>query len=335
VRPRRDSLKYIRACAAGGAATHTLVPPTPGPLAFAGTLGGDLGTMVMMGTLVAVPAAAVGLLYAGWTNRRMPEPMRAAADGVPPADAPGETRPLPGLLVSVLPIVLPVLLISANTLVGSMIADPGTGGLSGLWPALAPYTAIAGNANLALLLAAAIAMWVYVRQRRATRVEVEQMVEASLMSAGVIILITAAGGAFGAMLQAAQIGPAIQSMFAGGGAAGLLFLLLAFAVSSLIKVAQGSSTVAMITTAGMLSAMIAGEGGSGGPLPFHPVYVATAIASGALVGTWMNDSGFWIFSKMGGLTETETLRTWTPLLAVVGVTAMAATVALALLLPLR
>jgi gluconate:H+ symporter, GntP family len=70
-------------------------------------------------------------------------------------------------------------------------------------------------------------------------------------------------------------------------------------------------------------------------LPFHPVYIATAIASGSLVGTWMNDSGFWVFSKMGGVSELQTLRSWTPLSAVVGVTAMATTVVLALLVPLR
>lgn len=157
------------------------------------------------------------------------------------------------------------------------------------------------------------------------------MVESSLMSGGVIILITAAGGAFGAMLQAAEIGPAIQSLFAGDGRAlGLAYLFLAFGVASLMKIAQGSSTVAMITTAAMLAAMIS----AAGELPFHTVYVATAIGAGSLVGSWMNDSGFWIYTKMGGLTEAESLRSWTPLLVVVGVTAMAVTTLLALALPL-
>ena len=87
----------------------------------------------------------------------------------------------------------------------------------------------------------------------------------------------------------------------------------------------------MITTAAMLAAMIPGPGA----LPFHTVYVATAIASGSLVGTWMNDSGFWVFSKMGRVTEIETLKSWTPLLAVVGVTGMVTTLVLALLVPLR
>jgi GntP family gluconate:H+ symporter len=146
------------------------------------------------------------------------------------------------------------------------------------------------------------------------------------------VLITAAGGAFGAMLQAAQIGPEIQAMFGGDGRApGLTFLFLAFGIACLLKVAQGSSTVAMITTAGMMAAMIQPPA----TLPFHAVYLATAIAGGSLVGSWMNDSGFWVFTRMGGFTEVEGLQTWTPLLAVVGTTAMLVTVLLALLLPLN
>jgi GntP family gluconate:H+ symporter len=145
-------------------------------------------------------------------------------------------------------------------------------------------------------------------------------------------LITAAGGAFGATLQAAQVGTAIQALVSGGGGSlGIALLGLAFGVASLIKIAQGSSTVAMITTAGMLAAMITDVDA----LPYHRVYIATAIASGSLVGTWMNDSGFWVFSKMGGLTEMQTLRSWTPLSAIVGTTAMVTTVVLAMLLPLR
>jgi gluconate:H+ symporter, GntP family len=326
----RNYLKYLMAIAAGAAATHTLVPPTPGPLAVAGTLGVDLGTMVLVGLVVALPAAGVGLLFAGWVDRRMPlqtyPPLPAGEEG----RRTGTDR-LPGLMPALLPIVLPVVLISSNTVVVSMLSR---GGAPAFWAALAPYTAIIGNANLALLVSAIVAMGVYARQRGASRADLSEMVETSLMSGGVIILITAAGGAFGATLQAARIGPAIEATFAGGAhglGSGVALLFLGFVVASLMKVAQGSSTVAMITTAAMLAAMLP----QSGALPFHTVYVATAIASGSLVGTWMNDSGFWVFSKMGGVTEVETLKSWTPLLAVVGVTGMVTTLVLALLVPLR
>src|SRR5881394_1506775 len=304
-RTNRYYLKYLLAIAAGAGATHTLVPPTPGPLAVAGTLGVDLGTMVLVGLAVALPAAAA------------------------PA-----TEVLPGLVVSLLPIVLPVLLISSNTVVQSMTARPGAH--VALWLALAPYTAIIGNPNLAMLVAAAVALWVYARQRGVNRAALAAMVDTSLMGAGFIILIIAASGAFGVALQATGIGPVIERAFVGseaaaGMGAGLVFLFLGFGVASLIKIAQGSSTVAMITTAAMLAAMLPANG----RLPFHAVYVATAIASGSLVGTWMNDSGFWLFSKMGGVSELETFKSWTPVLAVVGVTSMVTTVVLALLVPLR
>jgi GntP family gluconate:H+ symporter len=325
-RTGRHYLKYIMAIAAGGVATHTLVPPTPGPLAVAGTLGIDLGIMILMGALVAMPAAAAGLAFAGWADRRMTITPAAALltsqDDV-------AARELPALIPSLLPIALPVVLISSNTITSSMTAAPGAH--SAAWQALVPYTAVLGNANLALLLSAMIATWTYRRQRRPRRGEMAELVESSLMSAGIIILIPAAGGAFGATLQAAQIGPAIQEMFATDTpGSGLLYLFLAFGVASVMKIAQGSSTVAMITTAGMLAAMI-----DGADLPFHRVYIATAIGSGSLVVSWMNDSGFWIFSKMGGASEVETLKSWTPVLVVVGATAMVMTVILAFVLPMR
>src|SRR6266516_4196436 len=326
-RTNRYYLKYLLAIAAGAGATHTLVPPTPGPLAVAGTLGVDLGTMVLVGLAVALPAATAGLLFAGWVDRRMPVVPTA------PAAAPPATEALPGLVVSLLPIVLPVLLISSNTVVQSMTARPGAH--LALWLALAPYTAIIGNPNLAMLVATAVAMWVYAR-RGVSRAALAAMVDTSLMGAGFIILIIAASGAFGVALQATGIGPVIERAFVGseaaaGMGAGLVFLFLGFGVASLIKIAQGSSTVAMITTAAMLAAMLPANG----RLPFHAVYVATAIASGSLVGTWMNDSGFWLFSKMGGVTEVDTLKSWTPVLASVGITSMVTTVVLALLVPLR
>src|SRR5256712_7191995 len=196
-RTNRNYLKYLLAIAAGAGATHTLVPPTPGPLAIAGTLGVDLGTMVLVGIVVALPAAAVGLLFAGWVDRRMPVVPRAPAAAV--AAEAAAPQSLPGLVPSLLPIVLPVLLISSHTVVVSMTARPGAH--VALWSALAPYTAIVGNPNLALLVAAGIALWVYARQRGASRADLTEVVDTSLTGAGFIILIVAASGAFGVALH--------------------------------------------------------------------------------------------------------------------------------------
>ena len=155
-------------------------------------------------------------------------------------------------------------------------------------------------------------------------------VEEALMSGGVIILITAAGGAFGAMLQAAQIGPAIESMFAENqNQGGVSLLLLGFVISAVLKIAQGSSTVAMIIASSMMAAIV-----SNSPPNYHLVYVATAVGSGSLFGSWMNDSGFWVFAKMGGLTESETLKSWTPALIVLSSSGLFFSILFSRLLPL-
>jgi len=191
------------------------------------------------------------------------------------------------------------------------------------------WTNFLGNPNFALLLSAAIAMWTLQLQRRPSKKEMAHTIEHALMSGGVIILITAAGGSFGAMLKAAGIGDAIQGLFGDAVVSGLPLLFFAFGLASLLKFAQGSSTAAMIVTSGMIAAMV-----DPSTLPFHPVYLATSIGAGSLVGSWMNDSGFWIFAKMGGLTETEALKSWTVMLVILGSISFAATVLLAIVMPL-
>jgi GntP family gluconate:H+ symporter len=326
-RTGKNYLLYLMAIAAGGAITHTLVPPTPGPLIMAAQLNVDIGVMIVMGMLVAAPAALAGLVFSHYVNRRMPIPMREVP-GVPTPEPLPEEK-LPPLWLAIMPVVLPVLLITANTVVDTMAK--GQPAESYLRTEVQPYAEVIGNANFALLISAAVAVFIYWRQLRPTAKQTEKMVETALLSGGVIILITAAGGAFGAMLKAAQIGPAIEKVFESSTGSGMIYLFLAFGIGSLLKTAQGSATVAMITGSSMLAAMI----GDGSSLPFHPVYVALALGAGSKVASWMNDSGFWIFAKMGGLTEVETLRSWTPLLCVTGITALTVTVVLAILVPLK
>jgi GntP family gluconate:H+ symporter len=190
--------------------------------------------------------------------------------------------------------------------------------------------AILGNVNFAMLLSTAIAVGVLKSKRKLTNLEVAKVVEVSLMSGGIIILITAAGGAFGAMLKAAEIGPAIEAVFKSGGAgqtSGVLFLVMGTLIAFIMKVAQGSSTVAMATASAMIAAMVP----SMDTLGYPPVLLATAIGGGALIGSWMNDSGFWIFVKMTGLTEAEGLKTWLPVVASVGVASAVISLVLAVL----
>jgi len=325
-------LKYVMAISAGAIVAHTLVPPTPGPLLMADQLGIDIGTMMLVGAICGIPTVIVGLLFSGWIDKRMPIKMRPQIVSQQPdtkADAASEKsiEELPGLFVSLLIIVLPVLMITSNTVVSYLAGRAGTkGGIQ----ALSEWTNLIGNPNIAMLASATIALLVFVRQCQPGKAGLTVAMEEALMSGGLIILITSAGGAFGAMLKAAQIGPAIQDLFSTGsqvGGFGLLFL--GFGMASLLKFAQGSTTVAVITVSSMLAAMIGGI-----ELAYNPVYLAVAIGGGGLVGSWMNDSAFWIVSKMSGLTEIEALKSWTVLLCILGCTAFIMSLVLSTILPL-
>ena len=223
---------------------------------------------------------------------------------------------LPGFTLAVLPIALPVLLITANTAAIAMnVRGP-----------LGEWTAFLGNPNFALLVAAAVALYGLARQKRSTLAELARPVNAGLRGGGIIVLITCAGGAFGGMLAKAGVGDAINDFAA---RMGVSVLLVGFLLAALFRVAQGSSTAAMITAAAILNPMI-----QAGVLPFHPVYLAVAIGAGSKVGSWMNDSGFWVIQQMSGLTETEMLKTWTPMTALMGTVAFTLALLASHILPL-
>ncbi|MEM9645009.1 MAG: gluconate permease, partial [Planctomycetota bacterium] len=154
----------------------------------------------------------------------------------------------------------------------------------------------------------------------------KDLVGKSLASAGGIILITAAGGAFGAMLRQAGIAPAIGAL--AEGVPGLMLLPLAFGVTTAIRTLQGSATVAMITSASVLQGLA-----QAGNLPFHPVYLAMAIGAGSKPVSWMTDSAFWIITRMTGMSEAQGLRTISPMSAAMGVAALLVTMVVAYVYP--
>ena len=315
--------RHMMAVMAGGAATHVFVPPTPGPLAAATALNVDLGLVVVLGIVVALPASLAGVAYARWATRRgtaVSDDASAttASDGGVEAVEPPALRPL-GLTLSLAPIVLPVILISGRTISAALEA---TGPVASTFELL-------GDPNVALFLSATIAVWLL---RRATGWDLRalgQLTEAALASAGTIILITAAGGAYGAMLARAEIGATLVEL---GTSTHLPILWLGFFVAALLKIAQGSSTVAIITTASLLHA--AYQADATGVLP-HPAYAVLAIGGGSLVVSWMNDSGFWIVGRLGGFTERQTLQYWTVTAAIVGLTGFVIVLALSWIIPLR
>lgn len=318
-RTQKNYMLYVTAIVAGAGIAHTLIPPTPGPLFMANELKVDVGLMMIIGLLIGLPTSFVGLLVCKIVNRRMDIPMRPYAGQIEPD--PLDENQLPPFWISFAPIALPVILISMNTATKALsVGEP-----------LSQIAAVLGSRDMALLLAAAVAMFVLVRYRKISLKDLAGRAETALMSGGIIILITAGGGAFGAMLREAGIKNWLEQLMGSQGqTVGLIMLLMAFAVAVVMKFAQGSGTVSMITTVSIFAAMDV----SPEVLGCNPVYLAMAIGSGSLVGDWMNNSGFWIFSRMGGFTETETLKSWTIVTAALGLIGLGFTMLFAYLLPM-
>jgi GntP family gluconate:H+ symporter len=225
---------------------------------------------------------------------------------------------LPSFGLAVAPVVLPVILIACATLANALKTH--------LPPAVVEAALLIGQKNVALFVAALVSVGVYLRQRGLKWTQTEDLVSGPLATGGVIVLITAAGGAYGGMIRFAEIGQAVQTVFAGSE---INYIALAWFIAAVVRVAQGSATVAMITAVGIM-ASLAGEQGFG----VHPLYIALAIGYGASVFSWMNDSGFWVFSRMSGLTQGETLRSWTMALTIISVAGLLQLLVLGALFPL-
>ncbi len=323
---------YVMAVAGGAAITHSLVPPTPGPLLMVDNLSGlglDLGTALAVGFLLGLPPAAIALLAAQRFDRRMDIPLREVAGSSHEQLEEVVRRDealLPGFLASLTPVLLPVLLIAGATLLETL----QRAAVIDLSDAMLGWVAFLGNKNLALFLAALFAALLLKRQKSLSLAGLAGRLEPALMSAGVIILITSAGGAFGRMLARVGIAEALREAAGDGALLPAALLVLAWGLAVTMKIAQGSGTVSMITASAMTAAIVGDS-----PLTFHPVYLYAAIGFGSMVFSWANDSGFWVVGKMGGLTEKETLLTWTRLLIVIGVAGLVEVLILSFLFPGR
>lgn len=313
-------LLYLLAIGVGASATHTMVPPTPGPLLMADQLGVSVGLLVLVGGAVAVPMTLAGLAYAAWIDRRIVLTNPPVIEEPASSDSEAAAN-RPPLAVASLPVLLPLVLITCGPLLATGDNERAS--------QFAQWLLLLTDKNIALLLAMIVSLLVCRAYRVAGRPPLSQQVEQAIVSAGAIVLITAAGGAFGAMLRTANVGDAVCDLFAvEAGSGGFALLWIAFAMAALVKTSQGSTTVALITASAMMQAL---RGDA--ELAFHPVYLCAAIGSGAMITGWMNDSGFWIFCRMGGITEREGLQSWTVIMVVMGVAGMATTLALATLWP--
>ncbi len=314
--PKKFSL-FLMAVIAGGVMAHSLVPPTPGPLFVAKELKVDLGIMMIGGIIVGLITVVAGFLYAIWANKKWDLPMRSTADTSNEdlqkfSDV--EQKDLPPLWLSLLPVLLPIILITGNTF-SDMTG--GEGSLSNIFK-------IIGDANVALFISAVASMLLLWRHGR-EKTQFGNYITEALSSAGTIILITAAGGTFGQMLQQTGIGSQIGNWAANEQMA---ILPLAFFITAAVRSAQGSATVAMVTAIGVISGTLTAG------LKFHPVYVALAIGCGSKIFAWMNDSAFWIITRMSGMEVKETIRFFSYLLVVMALAGLVVVMVLSQIFPL-
>ena len=328
---KKNYILYLMAIGLGATLSHTLIPPTPGPIAAALTLGVPIGTMMLIGTLVGALTVPFALLIASTMNRLMPNPeIHLTEEMEPPAEE--DESKLPSLSVAMAPILVPVVLILSATVI-DMLQKAEVIALKESVPALWNTLQVLGNPQIAMIIAALVSMGILMRIHKLSLIGLERRTETALLSAGLIILIVAAGGAFGEMLRTAKVGEAVKNLFhADGDLTGMMLLLVAFGVTAMIKTAQGSSTVAMITSAGIFSGVIFADGAAA--LPYNTAYLAVTIGLGSCVTGWMNDGGFWLFCRLGGIKETDALKTWTVGLVFLGLSGLMVVLVLSRLLPL-
>lgn len=311
---KRSMAAFATALSMGLYATHCLVPPTPGPLAGAGELRADLGAVIIWGLVVSVPVVAATFAFATYIGRRLPiEPpaIEAAADsGAEPARI--------GATAAFTPILFPVVAIALRS-VAELPSHPLGDGL------LRTTLRIVGDPNVALLLGVILAVAL---ARRAGTEKLGQWSGEALRSAGIILLITCAGGAFGAVLRQLPLAAGLQGVL-GALDLGAGNILWAFLIAAAFKTAIGSSTVAIITTASLVSPLLPALGLDP---PLARAFTTLAIGAGSMVVSHVNDSYFWVITQMSGLSINEGYRTVTVGSAVAGATGAAAVFLLHLVL---
>ena len=299
---KKSMLLYAIPLLAGLAITHAFIPPTPGPVAVADILNADLGWVILVGFIVGIPTAIVsGPLFGKFIASKIfvaaPESFQKKSE---------QQFPPIGLILLI--IGTPIFLIVCNTLLSSPISS----GMH-LSEKTIGWIQMIGHPFSALILANLMAWYFLGITRGVSKTALSKITSASLAPAGIIILLTGAGGVFKQMLITTGTGTMLANYFS---SIGLGLLPFAFLAAVCVRVLQGSSTVAMITAAGITSALITSPLGG-----FHTALLVIAIASGASILSHVNDSGFWLVSNYLGLSEKDTFRSWsvmTTLLALTG-----------------
>lgn len=300
VRGGRSLALYALPLLAGLSVTHAFLPPHPGPVAAAGFFGVSLGWIIVMGLICGIPAwFASGILWGRWIGARVHvevpgEHVQGTKDGA--------ELPAPGLPSVLLSIGLPMLLILGAT-------------FGNLWVPAGPLRDLlifTGNPAIALTIAVLLSMWLLGTRRGLSTAQLSKVTGDSLRPVGMILLVVGAGAFFGAVLAATGVGQAVADSLS---QAGLPLILSAYVISCGMRIAQGSATVAIVTTSGILAPTLAAADYSQPQLAL----IVIAISSGSIIASHVNDGGFWIISKYFNMSVKDTLKTWTVLETVLSV----------------
>ncbi|WP_329063236.1 GntP family permease [Amycolatopsis sp. NBC_01480] len=303
----RSIVLYAMPLLAGLSITHAFIPPHPGPVAAAGLLHVDLGWLILMGAICGIPAWFIGgILYSTWIGKRVNVPL-AEEFAKLAGEAEDETENPPSLgLVSGI-IAIPLVLILAGTF-GSILLPKNS--------SAAGVAAFLGTPAIALTIATLLASWLLGHRRGMTGAQLGELSAAALRPVAMILLVVGAGSFFGAVLSATGIGQAVAGSL---GDAGLPVILAAYVISCGMRIAQGSATVAIVTTSGIVAPTVMQLHYSQAQLAL----VVVAISAGSIIASHVNDGGFWIVSRYFGLTVPNTLKTWTALETVLSVSGFA------------
>ena len=297
---------FAVALSTGLYATHVFVPPTPGPLAAAAAIGANIGIVLLLGLIVAIPTSLAGFFWAKFYAKRI--------NIIPDDNITDKEGVLPGKVQSFAPIIIPIILIALNSVAVYPTAPFGTGVVKSL-------IGFVGDPVVALLIGVILSFTIKVKKKESQM----NLVSEGLKQAGVIILITGAGGAFGNVLRATDI----STTFGSFAQTWHIGLLLPFIIAALLKSAQGSSTVSIITTAALTAPLLASMNLDS---EMAKALVVLAIGAGAMTVSHVNDSYFWVVSQFSGMDTKTALKTHTTATLFQGLVGIAVILILSLVL---
>jgi len=290
---KKSLLLYGIPLLAGLAITHAFIPPTPGPVAVADIIKADLGWVILFGFIVGIPTAIVtGPLFAKYISKKI----FVEAPKLSSKNLEKTNYPAVGQVMAIIGI--PILLIVCNTVINSPLIPENS-----IPNQVKEWLQMIGHPFSALIIANIIAWYLLGIKRGFNKEVLLKITTKSMEPAGIIILLTGAGGVFKQMLVNTGTGEMIANYFANENVSILLFAFLAAAT---VRILQGSATVAMITAAGITAPILAIDISE-----MDKALLVIAIASGASIMSHVNDSGFWLVSKYLGLTEKQTFKSWT------------------------